>query len=110
MHTEGDSVHVSEAEASGGSKEGVVRWVLIVGTFLAIVALSIIWITGALTRDDQPAADDVSAAAQANAEPNDEDSDVLPPSIGEGIDQQAGAQPQTTHEDGLSVVKNDTKG
>ena len=26
MHTEGNEVHVSEEEASGGSKEGVVRW------------------------------------------------------------------------------------
>jgi len=52
MERRGEEVHMNETEASGGSKEGVVRWVLIVGTFLAIAFLTIIWITGALTRSD----------------------------------------------------------
>ena len=52
MHTEGDEIHVDETEASGGSKEGVVRWVLIFGTLLAIGLLSVIWITGALTEGE----------------------------------------------------------
>ena len=47
MHTEGDEVHVNEQEASGGSKEGVGRWVLGIGLFLAIAILSAMWITGA---------------------------------------------------------------
>lgn len=43
-------VHINETEASGGSKEGVVRYVLLGGLLLVIVLLSIIWITGALTQ------------------------------------------------------------
>lgn len=52
MERRGDEVHVETTEASGGSKEGVVRWVLIVGTLLAIVLLSIIWMTGAAFQGD----------------------------------------------------------
>lgn len=67
MHSEGNEVHVSEEEVSGGSKEGVVRWVLIIGTLLAIVALSAIWIFGAATRDD-PDADYVSVDRKIEAQ------------------------------------------
>jgi|GEM_PF-177008 len=52
MDQRGEEVHVSETEASGGSKEGVVRWVLIVGILLAIVFLTVIWTSGALMQDD----------------------------------------------------------
>lgn len=54
MDQRGDEVHVSETEASGGSKEGVVRWVLIIGTLLAIGLLTIVWTSGALIQDDGP--------------------------------------------------------
>lgn len=52
MDQRGEEVHVSETEASGGSKEGVVRWVLVVGILLAIVFLTVIWTSGALLQDD----------------------------------------------------------
>ncbi|MBU0668573.1 MAG: hypothetical protein KKE77_11585 [Alphaproteobacteria bacterium] len=52
MHSDGNEVHVSETEASGGSKEGVVRWVLIISILLAIGLLSAIWIFGAATQGD----------------------------------------------------------
>jgi hypothetical protein len=67
MHSEGDQVHVSEEEASAGSKEGVVRWVLIIGTLLAVVTLSVIWITGAAVRDD-PDADYASVDSKIQAQ------------------------------------------
>ena len=67
MHTDGNEVHVSEEEASGASKEGVVRWVLIIGTLLAIIALSSIWIFGAAYRDD-PDADNANVSAKVAAE------------------------------------------
>lgn len=67
MQSEGNEVHVSEEEASGGSKEGVVRWVLIIGTLLAVIALSAIWIFGAATRDD-PAADYASVDRKIEAQ------------------------------------------
>lgn len=47
-----DETHIGTDEARGGSQEGVVRWVLIIGTLLAIVLLSIIWMTGAATQGD----------------------------------------------------------
>lgn len=52
MERRGDEVHVETTEASAGSKEGVVRWVLIVGVGLAIIFLSIIWMTGAAFQGD----------------------------------------------------------
>lgn len=52
MEKRGDEIHVSETEVSGGSKEGVVRWVLIIGLILAVVALTLIWTTGALVQDE----------------------------------------------------------
>lgn len=81
MRTEGDEIHVSEEEASGGSKEGVVRWVLIFGTLIAIVALSAIWIGGALSTNDLNA-DNANVGAKIAAEQelgaSDTDSIVTP--------------------------------
>lgn len=48
MERQGDEVHVNTSEARGGSTPHIVRYVLIISTVLAIVALSLIWITGAL--------------------------------------------------------------
>ena len=64
MHREGDEVHIDDIEASGGSKEGVVRWVLGIGLVLAIATLSIIWITGArLSAPDDEAPKKIQGAA-----------------------------------------------
>lgn len=67
MHNEGEEVHLSAEEASGGSKEGVVRRVLAIGLLLAILALSLIWITGALSSSD-PETDNASVGARVAAE------------------------------------------
>ncbi|MGN3973713.1 hypothetical protein [Tsuneonella sp. SYSU-LHT278] len=89
MERRGDQIVESETEASAGSKEGVVRWVLIIGTLLAIGFLTIIWVTGAASqgdveeeatvsgmiesRSDEPAdvilSDDVDAVTDAEVEP-----------------------------------------
>jgi hypothetical protein len=47
MERQGDEIHVSEEEASGGSTPHIVRYVLAISLILAIVALSLIWMTGA---------------------------------------------------------------
>lgn len=47
MIRHGEEVEMNTEEASGGQKRGIVRYVLIISTLLAIVALSIIWMTGA---------------------------------------------------------------
>ena len=44
----GDGVHVDTDRARAGSSEHVVRYVLAISLALAIVATSIIWITGAV--------------------------------------------------------------
>ena len=43
-----ESIHIEDDDATGASKEGVVRWVLLISLLAAILILSIIWITGAL--------------------------------------------------------------
>lgn len=48
MERQGDEVHISTVEASGGSRSHIVRYVLAISLFLAIAALSIIWIVGAV--------------------------------------------------------------
>lgn len=45
-------VHIDEQDASGGSKEGVVRWILLISLLAAILIMSIIWITAAVTHDE----------------------------------------------------------
>lgn len=50
MDRDGDDLHLTECEASGGEQLHIVRWVLAISLVLAIALLSAIWIIGALTR------------------------------------------------------------
>jgi hypothetical protein len=95
MHKEGESVHLSEEEASGGSKDGVLRWVLIIGTLLAIIALSTIWITGAVSNDD-PNADNANVGARIGAQKD---------HLGKPLPAQTSGDQQKVR-DGLPVVEN----
>jgi hypothetical protein len=45
-----DNPRLDSTDARAGSREGVVRWVLLISLTLAIVALTAIWVTGALTQ------------------------------------------------------------
>ncbi len=47
MHLEGEEIHVTTEEASGGIQLHVVRYVLLASLALAIISLSAIWIIGA---------------------------------------------------------------
>jgi hypothetical protein len=71
MHKQGDEIHVNEVEATGARGNGHVRVILIIGTLLAIGALSLIWMTGAFTSQGvQPEAEatiGVPTAAEAEA-------------------------------------------
>lgn len=68
MHKHGDEIHVTDTEASAGSKEGVVRWVLLGGLVLAIALMSIVWIVPAVMGvDDTP--DQQGAAMEPGAQP-----------------------------------------
>ena len=68
MRSEGNETHVSETEASGGSKEGVVRWVLIIGTVLAVILLSAVWIFGAASQNEVESEVNVSDRIEAQDE------------------------------------------
>lgn len=48
MERHGEEVEVSTTEARGGETPHIVRYVLIISLVLAIGAMSVIWITGAL--------------------------------------------------------------
>ncbi len=49
MERQGDEVHIETVEARGGSTPHIVRYILVISLFLAIAALTLIWVTGALT-------------------------------------------------------------
>jgi hypothetical protein len=49
MERQGDEVHVQTDEARSGNTPHIVRYILAISLFLAIAALSLIWITGALS-------------------------------------------------------------
>lgn len=79
-------IHIDEEEVSGGSKEGVVRWILGVGLLLAIVALSLIWIIPALTQGDAEEEATVTGTAEAIAderEGDDTDGIILEQDLGD---------------------------
>ena len=42
---------IDETDAKGGSNQGVVRWVLLFSLAGAVIAMTLIWVTGALTQD-----------------------------------------------------------
>ena len=50
MKREGDEVHVTEVEASGGSQPHIVRYVLGISLLLIVALMSLVWIIGSTTR------------------------------------------------------------
>jgi hypothetical protein len=48
MERHGDEIHVTDDEARAASTPNIVRYVLTISLLLAIIALSAVWITGAL--------------------------------------------------------------
>ena len=97
-------IHVSDVEASGATKEGVGRWILLIGTLLAILLLSVVWIVPALMESDVNNQTDVSGQIrEAREERAGEDTDsIIEPDRTE-------AQPienEARQEDGVNVVEN----
>ena len=91
-------VHLDETEASGGSKEGVVRYVLMGGLLLAIILLSVVWIIPALMDGGEvytPPADDAGVAEVETGNATDLGDDTV-----------ATETDQTTEQDGLEVIEN----
>lgn len=56
---------IDETDAKGGSNEGVVRWVLAISLGLAIVALTVIWMTGALSQGRVESQENVARKEEA---------------------------------------------
>ena len=52
MERQGDEVHIETDEARGGSSPNIVRWVLGISLFAAIILLSVIWMAGAATQGE----------------------------------------------------------
>ena len=73
MERRGNEVHIDQDEARAGSTQRIVRYVLVISTALAIVALSAIWITGALNspQDTGGHADTRQAVEEERAQPAD---------------------------------------
>ena len=103
MHKQGEEVHVADTEASGGSKEGVVRWVLAGGLLLAILLLSVTWIVPALSTGDVEEEGTVSGQI-SSMEGEGDDTDSIVTDLGD--DQVTAPGDQVTTEDGLEVVEN----
>lgn len=101
MEQKRGKVHVDDTEASAGSKEGVVRWVLIIGTFLTIAALTLIWVTGAATQGSEDSEIDVSSQIAEEEAGNSTDSIV-----GENADRIEGAADEAGSETPLNTVEN----
>lgn len=61
MERQGEEIHVTTDEARGGETPNIVRNVLMVSLVLAIAALSLIWITGAMTTAGPPSPDAIAS-------------------------------------------------
>jgi hypothetical protein len=84
--------HFETDAARAGSSPNIVRWVLLVSLFAAIVLLSIVWITGAATQSDAEENVEVTSRAEDMDDEREsiEDTDSI---VGEDADQIEAADP-----------------
>lgn len=89
--------HIEENDAKAGSNEGVVRWVLLISLGLAIVALTIIWVTGAL--NEGPVESEGTATGRIEQQIEQEGTgegssiDGINPEVGDDLSEQGEAAP-----------------
>ena len=60
-------VHIDDEEVRGATSTGYMRYVLGIGLVLAIVAMTLIWTTGALTQDDAESAATMTGETEATS-------------------------------------------
>ena len=90
--------HIDQTDAKAGSKEGVVRWVLLISLGLAIIALTVIWVTGALTQDNVESQGTTTGRIEAQrelTEPEDdlaEEADLVAPNTNQTNQPPAGRE------------------
>ena len=63
MPTEGQEIHADVDDARAASTPNVVRWVLLISLFAAIVLLTAIWVIGAASSDQNNQTDDAQDRA-----------------------------------------------
>lgn len=63
MERHGEEVEVTTPEARGGSTPHIVRYVLAISLVLAIAAMTVIWVTGAVNSDQPEESGPVSGQA-----------------------------------------------
>lgn len=102
MERRDNHVELDEIEASSGSKEGVVRWMLLGGLVLAIILLSITWIVPAMMHEDYAPGETEASTAMPGDNPN--SNDDFPTDMGN--DQHATGGKKPVEEDGLEVIEN----
>lgn len=88
MDSRDEKVHLEKEEARAGSTPGVVRYVLLISLVLAIAALSLIWIVGAVQAPDDTGGvnDTRQAVEQGDTTPQEQSGmqSPAPPPAGNG--------------------------
>ena len=93
MENDPNELHAETDAARAGSTPHIVRWVLLISLFAAIALLSIIWITGAATQDNDEKFVDVSDRYRESTEQQAEGTDSI---VGENADELEAAEPSET--------------
>ncbi|WP_296722169.1 hypothetical protein [Erythrobacter sp.] len=85
MPTPDRRTRIDQDDAKAGTNEGVVRWVLLISTALAIIALTIIWVTGALSEGEVESEATVTERIEERADDEgiDRSMDGINPEVGD---------------------------
>ena len=95
-------LHKDSDAARGGSTPNIVRYVLGISVVLAIVLLSVVWMTGAATSEGG-AADEINATAKIQANERDSSTDGI---VSDDADRMEGAAPAPSDTGALDTVRN----
>jgi len=104
MENDQNELHAETDAARAGSTPHIVRWVLLISLFAAIALLSIIWITGAATQEDDEKYVSVSDRYRETAESQNDDTDSI---VGENADELEAAEPAAEEGAAPPTVENE---
>ncbi|MEQ5787476.1 hypothetical protein J3454_06180 [Erythrobacter sp. NFXS35] len=83
MPTPDRGTRIDQDDAKAGTKEGVVRWVLLISTGLAIIALTIVWVTGALTEGEVESEATATGRIEERVDDDERTMDGINPEVGD---------------------------
>ncbi|WP_247710855.1 hypothetical protein [Qipengyuania aestuarii] len=108
MDNNNGHVHIDEEDVSGGSKEGVVRWVLLGGLVLAVLLLSIVWIIPAMMQGDVEEEATVSGEIRSMQDDGEGTDSIVgvPSETDNDYDTVGTTEDKETTEDGIQVIEN----